>query len=86
MPKSMANGTSTIKPFVNQDVVESLRDRDRLEDSIFQQLEKIQALSEAQRVIDSTEAILSAKSRQFYSVVLDEHVQELRSLLDRCFS
>ncbi len=86
MPKSVANGTSAIKPFVNQDVVESLRDRDRLEDSIFQQMEKIQALSEAQRVIDSNEANLSAKSRQVYSLVLDEHVQDLRGLLDRCFS
>ena len=86
MPKSMSNGASTVKPFVNQDIVESLRNRDRLEDSIFQQLEKIQALSEAQRIIDVNETALSAKGRQFYSIVLDDHVQELRKLLDRCFS
>lgn len=86
MPNHMDNQTSEVKAYVNQDVVESLRARDQLEDLIFQQLDKVQALSEAQRLVDRSETPMSSKSRCYYSTLLDDQLQELRGLLERCFS
>lgn len=86
MSKPRENQTTDISAYVNQDVVETLRGRDKFEDSIFQQLDKIQALSEAQRLIDVNETPLTSKSRGNYSTMMDEQLQELRHLLERCFS
>lgn len=57
-----------------------------LEDEIYLRIDKLQALCSAQIILDSGDNIPSPNIRAHYSMVIDEQVTELRSLLNRLFT
>lgn len=71
-----------MKYSINQDIVESMQKRGSLEDSIYLQLEKIQALCSAQTILNSSDAIPTPTTRAYYSMVIEEQTSELRRLID----
>lgn len=71
-----------MKYSINQDIVESMQKRGSLEDSIYLQLEKIQALCSAQTILNSSDAIPTPTTRTYYSMVIEEQTSELRRLID----
>lgn len=71
-----------MKPSINQDIVESVQQRGSLEDSIYLQLDKMQALCTAQTALSSSDALPTPKTRTYYSIVIEEQASELRRLID----
>jgi len=71
-----------VKYGINQDIVESMQKRGSLEDSIYLQLEKIQALCSAQTILSSSDAVPTPATRTYYSMVIEEQTSELRRLID----
>ncbi|GAB1264950.1 hypothetical protein NBRC116493_21500 [Aurantivibrio infirmus] len=71
-----------MKYSINQDIVESMQQRGSLEDSIYLQLDKLQALCSAQTVLNASEAVPTSNTRTYYSMVIEEQTTELRKLID----
>ena len=61
---------------------------ENLQDLIFDEFDKLQALTSAQAVIDNTQDMSCSfvkKHRGHYSTLLDDQVHKVRTLLDRYF-
>jgi hypothetical protein len=57
-----------------------------LEDEIYLQLDKLQALTALQTLMNSTEEpTLPRKHYQHYSLIMEEHLLRLRGLLNQLF-
>lgn len=57
-----------------------------LEDEIYLQLDKLQALTALQTLINSTEEPdVPRKHHQHYSLIVEEHLLKLRALLNQLF-
>ncbi|AQT61084.1 hypothetical protein CBP51_10550 [Cellvibrio mixtus] len=57
-----------------------------LEDEIYLQLDKLQALTALQALMHSAEdSDMHKKHYHHYSLILEEHLQKLRGLLNRLF-
>ncbi len=57
-----------------------------LEDEIYLRLDKLQALCSAQIILDTSDSIPGRYIRAHYSMVIDEQVTELRTLLNQLFN
>ena len=67
----------------SRDVCETLKANGELEDAIFQQLERVQAMSSMQCHLDASEPPGNLPNRLHYSQLLDDQIKTLRQLLDR---
>ncbi len=57
-----------------------------LEDEIYLQLDKLQALTALQTLVNSVEdPVIPKKHNHHYSLVVEEHLLKLRGLLNRLF-
>lgn len=57
-----------------------------LEDEIYLQLDKLQALTTLQTLMNSTEEpAIPRKHYQHYSLIMEEHLVKLRALLNQLF-
>ncbi len=57
-----------------------------LEDDIYLRVDKLQALCATQTMLDSNDTIPDPSMRFHYSMVIEEQVTALRSLLDQLFN
>jgi hypothetical protein len=71
---------------INTDIVESLRANEPLEDDVFLQLEKIEALCNVRKAADAGEASMPSRTMTYFSMILEQEVKALRKLLDQIFS
>lgn len=71
----------------NQDVLETVSKTNELglEDEIFMAVEKLQALSEIQTKLNTTDGDVSLMTLSHYAQVLHEEVRRLRELLHQHF-
>jgi PleD family two-component response regulator len=76
---------SLLATVANGDIDETLRANGELEDKIFQQLERLQALTAMQYRADTCETLKGLPNRAAFSELMDEQVRELRRLIDRYF-
>lgn len=56
-----------------------------LEDEIYMRIDKLQALCNAQVMLDASDTAPAPQIRVFYSLVIEEQVQEIRKLMDKLF-
>lgn len=71
---------------INTDIVESLRANEPLEDDIFLQMEKIDALCSIRAAVDAGETAMSSRKMTYFSMIMEQEVKALRKLLDQVFS
>lgn len=69
----------------NQDITETLGASEPLEDDIFLQMEKIDALSAIRLAVDAGESAMSPRTMSYFSLVMDQEIKKLRELLDKIF-
>ncbi|HWV15356.1 MAG TPA: hypothetical protein VN030_07970 [Cellvibrio sp.] len=57
-----------------------------LEDEIFMRIEKLEALCTVQIMLDASDTAPASQIRMYYSMVIEEQVTEMRSLLNQLYS
>lgn len=70
---------------MNQDVLESLRAVEPLEDKIFFEMDKLEALCQMRTIVENAEDDPSAKTLSHYAYVIEDQVATLRELLNQLF-
>lgn len=75
-----------LQQIINPDILDSLQAKLGLEDAIYLQLDKLLALCAVQSVMDSSENPPALTTRSHYSMIMEEHAQELRRLIDQLFN
>lgn len=70
---------------LNSDVMETLGITEPLEESIFLQMEKIDALCRMRSAVDSGEVAMSRRTFSYFSLVVEQELSALRKLLDQAF-
>lgn len=71
----------------NRDIEETLRLEGvpDFEEAIFLAMEKVEALCRVQSELEAGEAQVPQPTRMYYALILQEHVEQLRTLLTKHF-
>lgn len=70
---------------MNQDVLESLRAIEPLEDEIYFEMDKLEALCQMRTIVENSDESLSPKTRSHYANVVEDQVTAIRTLLNKLF-
>lgn len=71
---------------INQDILESLRSKEDLEEEIFIHMDKLDALCRVRSIAESGESTIPRASLMHYSQLVEQEAKQLRRLLDQFFS
>ena len=84
----MEKYSTNVQPLLRDLFLRDTTPEDTLQDLIFDEFDKLQALCSAQTIIDTTEDMSCSfiKNRGHFSTVIEDQAKKTRSLLDRYFS
>ncbi|MGH1471264.1 MAG: hypothetical protein ACRBCS_08730 [Cellvibrionaceae bacterium] len=70
---------------MNRDILESLRATEPLEDEIYFETDKLEALCQMRTIVENSDDELTPKARTHYAYVIEDQITAIRALLNKLF-